>query len=215
MKFFTRLIVLLLAIILGFWLSASGVLNGTTVGGWMDSIMNVLPVTSDTWEGATSLPSLTSPDEENPSHTTPTTSYPEESDIDYELIYSEIIRLVNELRTGQGLNPLTENTELNQAASIRAEESSQIFSHTRPDGREPFTVFDDGINYNYRMIGENLGMATYHGGETEMAEFIFDGWFNSQGHYENMIHPDYTEIGVGVYYDGENLYATQMFGSPL
>jgi len=214
MKFISRLIVLLLAIIFGFWLSSSSILEGTTVGGWMDSIMNVLPDSSE-MQGSSSQPQSLSSTEENTSQTTPTTAYPEQSDIDFEFIHSEIIRLVNELRTEQELEPLSERTELNQAAQIRAEESGQVFSHTRPDGRDAFSVFNDGINYNYRIIGENLGMATYHKDEVAMAELIFEGWVNSEGHYENMVRPDYSEIGIGLHYDGEFLYAAQMFGTPM
>jgi len=214
MKFISRLIVLLLAIIFGFWLSSSNIIEGTTVGGWMDSIMNVLPDSSEIRQSSSQPQSLSST-EENTSQITPTSTYPEQSSIDFDLIHSEIIRLVNELRAEQGLEPLAERTELNQAAQIRAEESGQVFSHTRPDGRDAFSVFNDGINYNYRIIGENLGMATYHKNESAMAKLIFEGWVNSQGHYENMIRPDYSEIGIGLHFDGENLYATQIFGSPI
>ena len=40
-------------------------------------------------------------------------------------------------------------------------------------------------------------MATYHTDEEGMAEFIFNGWVESEGHYENMIRPEYAEIGLG------------------
>jgi len=56
-------------------------------------------------------------------------------------------------------------------------------------------------------------MATYHMNETEMAELIFNGWVESEGHYENLVRPEFEEIGVGIHYDGEFLYATQLFGA--
>lgn len=55
-------------------------------------------------------------------------------------------------------------------------------------------------------------MATYFKDEAGMAEFLFDGWVESEGHYANMVHPDFIEVGIGVHYDGEFLYAVQIFG---
>ena len=92
------------------------------------------------------------------------------------------------------------------------------FSHTRPNGQSPFSVFTDSAeapNYNYTIIGENLGMATHHRlNQAEVTDLIFNGWVDSPGHYENMINPSFTEIGVGVASDGEAIYITQLFGRP-
>ena len=56
-------------------------------------------------------------------------------------------------------------------------------------------------------------MATYVLSDEKMADLIFDGWVESQGHYENMINPDFREIGIGVHANAENLYLTQIFGT--
>jgi uncharacterized protein YkwD len=232
-KLIGKILTLLLAVIFGFWLATSNVLAGTRLGDWMDTLMDFLPGTTGEWSGLEmdlpSLPdSLSNLDIELPEsfsrgnndsdtqETTRVESNAEESEVDYAIVEEVIIELLNELRVEQGLSSLTPNEELKEAATIRAIETEEQFSHTRPDGTDAFTVFDeDTVNYNYRLVGENLGMATYYLEEAEMAELLFNGWSESEGHYENMIRPEYEEIGIGVHYDGENLYATQIFGTPM
>lgn len=136
---------------------------------------------------------------------------PEE--IDYTLVEDKIMVLLNELRLEQGLLPLTKNETLKAAADYRAIETQTSFSHTRPDGTDFYTVIQtDDYWYPYQTVGENLAMATYFKDEAGMAEFLFNGWVESEGHYANMIHPDFREVGIGVHYDGEFLYAVQLFG---
>lgn len=222
MKFLGRVLTLILAVIFGFWLATSNILGGTTIGNWLDTIMNVLPATTGEWNRL----EITLPDElmdrfnneeddEIVAELPETDENRESDDVEYDVVESEILRRLNNLRSEQGLNTLETNEALRQAGNIRAQETEELFSHTRPDGRDAFTVFDDGITYNYQIVGENLGMATYYLEEEEMAELLFNGWVESEGHYENMIRPDYEEIGIGVHYDGEYLYATQIFGTQM
>lgn len=135
------------------------------------------------------------------------------TEIDVDLIRDTIFQLTNDLRQEQGVGQLTLNETLIEVADIRALETESSFSHTRPN-EEPFHTVLQGI-YDYQMAGENLAMGTYHGTNTEMASFLFDGWVESEGHYENMIELGFTEIGIGVHSDGEILYLVQIFGTPL
>ncbi|MGP6146614.1 CAP domain-containing protein [Jeotgalibaca sp. A122] len=135
------------------------------------------------------------------------------AEIDIELIRDTIFHLTNDLRREQGVGQLTQNEMLIQAADTRALETEQSFSHTRPN-EDPFHTVLQGV-YEYQMAGENLAMGTYHGTDTEMASFLFEGWVESEGHYQNMIEPGFTEIGVGVHYDGEMFYLVQIFGTPF
>lgn len=132
--------------------------------------------------------------------------------VDEELIRETIFRLTNELREQQGVAPLSQNDALTAVAELRALETETSFSHTRPDNT-PFHTALEGI-YSYQMAGENLAMGTYHSSDEEMAAFLFEGWVESPGHYENMIEPDFREIGIGVHFDGEMLYLVQTFGTP-
>ena len=134
-------------------------------------------------------------------------------EIDYTLVEDKIMILLNDLRLQQGLLPLTKNETLKAAADHRAIETQTSFSHTRPDGTDFYTIIlTDDYWYPYQTVGENLAMATYFKDEEGMAQFLFDGWVESEGHYANMVHPDFLEVGIGVHYDGEFLYAVQLFG---
>lgn len=220
MKFIKKVIVLLLAVFLGFWLGFSGILNGTKIGNVMEKTVSYLPNSNEVRRFKTStvplfddlIQSNSSTVNENPETNSSITG--EHPDVDYANVEETIIRLVNELRQELNLPILESNDMLKAAAMMRAKETEESFSHTRPNGLDAFSIFEEeGIEYNYQRAGENLGMATYYMSEEEMAELIFEGWVESEGHYKNMVLPDYEEIGIGVHYDGEFLYATQIFGT--
>ena len=224
MKLLRKIITLILVLTLGFWLGASGILNGTRAGSWMNTAVDYFPTRTELQQlrssfdsvpfiGDTSLMRKQGAQEEKNNTILESNTH---TDVDYDTVEQTIVTLVNELREELGLDPVASNDMLKAAAIIRAVETEESFSHTRPDGSSAFTVFEeDGIAYPYKVVGENLGMATYYMDEEEMAELLFNGWVESEGHYENMVKPEYKEIGVGVHYDGEFLYATQLFGAPL
>ena len=138
----------------------------------------------------------------------------EQSEVNIQSIEQTIFELINELREEENLTPVQSADMLKAGAIIRAQESEESFSHTRPDGKEPFTVLNEGdILYNYQSVGENLAMATYFMEDAEMDHFLFDGWVESDGHYETMVNPGFEEVGIDVHYDGEIIYATQLFGT--
>lgn len=140
---------------------------------------------------------------------------PKPDSVNKEQIEDIIFKLVNELRAELGAGSVVKNETLRLAADIRAVETEESFSHTRPNGQEPFTVLEEQETfYPYFMVGENLAMATYFRDDNHMAQLIFDGWVDSEDHYQTMINPDFEELGIGVHYDGEILYATQFFGTP-
>lgn len=230
MRLIKILLKILIPIIFGYWLAVSQIASGTILGDSLDGIMDYLPVTSQRWHhhdwfNPVPFMSVISERSESRRHTESmfinghtATSKLNESQIDEQLIKDYVLELTNDLRAAKGLHRLTINPELELAGDVRANETISVFSHTRPNGQDPFTVLtdsNDSPNYDYQYIGENLGMATYHQSDTFMAEIIFDGWVDSEGHYQNMINENFTEIGIGVDYDGEYLYITQFFGAPL
>ncbi|SEM01805.1 Cysteine-rich secretory protein family protein [Alkalibacterium putridalgicola] len=224
MKLLRKIITLLLVLTIGFWLGASGLLNGTRAGSWMNTAVDYFPTRMELQQLRSSFDtfpliqdtSFTQDQEGQKSKNNTILESNTHADVDYDVVEQTILTLVNELREEQNLNTLASNDMLKAAAIIRAVETEESFDHIRPDGSGPFTVFEEeGISYPYKVVGENLGMATYYMNEEEMAELLFNGWVESEGHYENMIKPEYEEIGVGVHYDGEFLYATQIFGTPL
>ena len=110
----------------------------------------------------------------------------------YNNYYQEVLRLVNKIRAEAGVGPMTLDTTLCKAASMRALEMdyANVMSHTRPNGTDCWTVFDF-YNVSFMTCGENVAA-----GQTSSSAVV-ESWKNSQGHYENMINPAFTKLGVG------------------
>lgn len=103
----------------------------------------------------------------------------------------EIVKLVNEARAKEGLQPLTLDPLLRKGAQVRAEECVKVFSHTRPDGTSYKTAISEaGVVSNY--TGENV--ACGH----SSAQQVVKAWLNSPGHRDNILNSNFTKIGVGL-----------------
>lgn len=107
-----------------------------------------------------------------------------------------VLELVNEHRINARLEPLALSDDLNDSAALRAQEIAEVFDHTRPDG----SSFDTAISGSYRMIGENIQAGA------SSPEEVVDAWMNSEGHRENIMNPDYREMGLGYYYADDGTY---------
>ena len=221
-RFLSTVVMLALAIVIGFWLGSTNILDGTKLGDALSFITEKIPVPQD-WkislpdESESSMPQVPNNKAAESSSSVPATIDEEDetSTIDYVAIEDHILELLNDLRQEKNLNALKPNEQLKKASRQRAKETKESFAHTRPDEREMATIFEEPeYEYVYQLVGENIGMATYYLDEEGMAELMFDGWKNSPGHYENMVRENFEEIGIGVYYDGETLYAAQLFGTP-
>lgn len=119
----------------------------------------------------------------------------------------DILELVNEERISRGIAPLELSHDLNDSAAIRAEEITEVFSHTRPDGSSCFSI----ISGSYQNVGENIAAGS------STPEAVMEQWMNSSGHRANILNPDFTELGVGyVYEDGTEYghYWVQLFRRP-
>lgn len=121
----------------------------------------------------------------------------------------EILNAVNAERAAAGLTLLKLTGTLMDGAATRAGEIVSYFSHTRPDGTSFSTVVED--TYPSYYVGENIaaGFQTTDG--------VMNGWMNSEGHRENILHSCYTELGVGLAYDANSEYGyhwVQIFGNP-
>lgn len=110
-----------------------------------------------------------------------------------------VFRLVNEAREAEGLAPLILDDKLCEAAQIRAKELNELYSHTRPDGRDADSVLDDN-NISWVSMGENIA-------GVNMTEDLMPGWMSSDGHRRNILNPKATEVGIAKY----NNYWVQLF----
>lgn len=104
-------------------------------------------------------------------------------------VCGEIFILMNEYRQQSNLKPLKWSPDLEDCASIRAEEASVCWSHTRPNGKAWYTV-NPSV-----MYGENLAK-----GYTT-AEGVIQGWKDSPTHNENLLWSDFQYVAI-VEYNG-------------
>lgn len=117
---------------------------------------------------------------------------------------NEVVRLVNEARAQNGLNPLTHDWELSRVARYKSQDmrDNKYFSHTSPVYGSPFQMMKN-FGISYRSAGENIA----YGQRTPQA--VVNAWMNSSGHRANILNASFTHIGVGYVKDGN--YWTQMF----
>ncbi len=103
------------------------------------------------------------------------------------------------------LEKLTLDEDLCKAAQIRANEIVGNFSHTRPNGKDCFTVFDDlGISASAK--GENIAAGSKTGTAT-FTQWKEDGKpYSGQGHRRNMLSKNFTKIGIAYTYDANSTY---------
>jgi uncharacterized protein YkwD len=111
---------------------------------------------------------------------------------------SSITCLINDQRTSNGLQPVTPNSELRDAASSHSNEmiAQSYFEHTSPAG----LTFIDRIESTGYMsgarswtVGENLVWGT---GPLSTPQALVTAWMNSPPHRENLLRPTFREIGV-------------------
>ena len=116
----------------------------------------------------------------------------------------EVIRLVNQIRTENGLKALSYDWELSRVARFKSQDmkDNRYFSHNSPVYGTPFQMIKS-FGISYRSAGENIakGYAT--------PQSVVDGWMGSSGHRANILNANYTHIGVGYVPGGH--YWTQMF----
>lgn len=120
---------------------------------------------------------------------------------------TEVFRIINEVRTANGVKALEYDYNLCMAAMKRSEELAIRFDHIRPDNSSCFTVLKD---YGYKVFssrGENIAY-----GYTTPKKVV-DGWMASAGHRGRILDADYEKTGIGYYFDEttETCYWCQIF----
>jgi uncharacterized protein YkwD len=126
-----------------------------------------------------------------------------------------VYRLTNQVRQRHGLSPLTGESSLAGVARAHSADMLQrnYFSHQSQDGRSPHERIRAGYPFGLTMSGENIWSgAGYDSGDTQrLARIIVDNWLSSPGHRQNLLNPQFTDIGVGVAGRGRDVRATQVF----
>lgn len=105
------------------------------------------------------------------------------------------LTLLNRLRVGSGLRPLTYDATM----------SAQATAWSRTMGRV-------GLRHSLLGYAENVAwhsrsaMSPY-----EAATTLHVNWTNSSGHFENMMNPRWTKIGIGFHLDDGGWWGTHVF----
>ncbi len=106
---------------------------------------------------------------------------------------ADLLLLTNQQRTNAGLNPLSLNQQLNEAATAKANDmlTHNYWAHVSPSGVTPWN-FIQKTNYKYKVAGENLASGY------NTAKGVVDGWMNSPSHRKNILNSKLCEVGFGV-----------------
>lgn len=125
---------------------------------------------------------------------------------------TDLVSLLNQSRQAAGLSPLTDNSQLDQAAALKAQNmvADGYFAHTSPQGITPWYWFLQA-GYQYKYAGENLAVGFFNSTD------VFNAWLNSPEHKANLLDPNYTQVGTAIVtgFGGNNAtIVVQDFGSP-
>ncbi|WLR48745.1 CAP domain-containing protein [Halobacillus litoralis] len=142
------------------------------------------------------------PPEEQAASDSPTERVSEDSLSGYELkeFEQEVVALVNKEREERGLEPLQTHNRLSALANVKSQDMAdkRYFSHTSPTYGSPFDMMDE-FDFRYQAAGENIAAGQ------RTPEEVVEGWMNSDGHRANILHEDFTHIGVGYMEGGRTL----------
>jgi hypothetical protein len=96
-------------------------------------------------------------------------------------------------RQKDGMPPLVMNNQLTQAAQLKAKDmfAKDYWAHNSPSGEMPWD-FIKQAGYDYQYAGENLAR-----GFTSAPDVV-TAWMNSPEHRENMLSPNYHDVGFSL-----------------
>jgi len=113
--------------------------------------------------------------------------------VSYSISTQELVSLTNKVRLEHHLQPLVPSAQLTQAATATAGNMFQknYWSHFAPDGTSPWFYIKQA-GYTYEYAGENLAK-----GFTD-SQSIITAWMKSPSHRENVLSPNYHDVGFAV-----------------
>lgn len=105
----------------------------------------------------------------------------------------KVLELTNQERAKVGAPPLTLNSILNESAQRKAGDmfAFNYWAHSSPSGRTPWDFFKEA-GYRFSLAGENLAR------DFASPEAVVSAWMASPTHKENILNPNFREIGIAV-----------------
>jgi len=125
---------------------------------------------------------------------------------------TSVIQLTNKVRIDAGLPILWSNFKLNLAAQNKANDmmTKGYWDHYH-NGKTPWDWMKEA-GYEFNAAGENLAI------DFVEVEPMMKAWMDSPTHRQNILNPNFREIGIGVakgyFQDHETIIVVQMFGNP-
>ena len=125
---------------------------------------------------------------------------------------TQILQRVNQFRISQGLLPVRTNPKLNQVAQSYSQRMGQTgcFGHNCASGATlKQRIAAVGIATN--RVTENLFKSPGNG---DISNQAVSGWINDMAHRCNLLLPETTETGIGIWQQGQTVYVTQILAQP-
>jgi|GEM_PF-1283079 len=115
------------------------------------------------------------------------------SDFFSAITQDRLVMLINQARQNNNLPPVSLNSTLSQTADFKVNDmlTNNYFEHTSPAGVTPWSWFKKA-GYNYAYAGENLAI------NFSQTDDVFSAWMNSPAHRDNILNPNFNEIGLAV-----------------
>ena len=117
-----------------------------------------------------------------------------------EQVSSVVLCFMNAMRANEGLPAVKENQQLEDASVRHSQDmvDRKYFAHDTPDGVDVVARLRR-IGYIPRdsdwVVGENLAWGS---GALATPRAIVQAWMDSPAHRENLLSPDYREVGLGI-----------------
>ena len=136
---------------------------------------------------------------------------------------TEVLQLTNQQRAANSLPALTFDPHLELVAQAHGRDMAleQFFAHENLYGMN-FDDRLDAVNRPPYTAGSNIAGENIYAGRaltpTDSPAEAIDWWMNSPGHRANILNPNVTHLGVGVYYhtgdpSGYYAYFVQVFAN--
>ncbi|WP_419944987.1 CAP domain-containing protein [Candidatus Poriferisodalis sp.] len=119
----------------------------------------------------------------------------------------EMHRQLNELRTGLGLEPYKLSENLSLVARTWAETLRDREIH--PPEHNP--DFQDWYPPGWTIAGENLAWFFNLDSLLDKVDSAMQGLIDSPGHYRNLVHETFNEVGIGIAVRGRDFWVIQNF----
>lgn len=127
----------------------------------------------------------------------------------------QLFELCNRERARENLPPYKPVERLAHCAREHSREMAELkyFSHTSPtEGRKTKRDRVTAVGLEPRLIAENIYMARGCKPQDAVAKAMA-AWMKSPGHRANILNPEYTQLGVGMWVSGDEIHITQVFST--